>query len=374
MAEKMNGLSRDLIIHPGETLKEVIDDRNITQKELAKRIGFSVQHVSRVINGAQDISTQFAKALEYVLGISASFWINLQKNYDLELMEYEERNHISNEELACLKELKPITPYLQSKNIIPNTCHKVDMVIALRRFLGINNLTLIPSLQFCAAYRASPKTSINVYVLYAWHKLCDILAEANGDVGKLNKKTLKESIQDIKIIMNTPDEHIPLRLTEIFKKCGISFCMVNHFKGAPVNGFIRRLSSGQVNLCMTIRQSRADIFWFTLFHEIAHILYDDFTHTLVDYAFEKNAEENTADEFAKNTLIKNGAYDSFTRMKNFTLPEIQNFAQLQNVPPYIVIGRLQKEGYLPWNAYQREILKFKWAEDIQETGTKGKRI
>ena len=51
MAEKMNGLSLDFIIHPGETLKEVLEEKQMSQEELAIRTGFSPKHVSEVVNG-----------------------------------------------------------------------------------------------------------------------------------------------------------------------------------------------------------------------------------------------------------------------------------------------------------------------------------
>ena len=65
----MNGLSLDLIIHPGETVKEVLDDRNMSQEELAIRTGFTPKHVSEVVNGKKGISPAFAKSLEYVFGM-----------------------------------------------------------------------------------------------------------------------------------------------------------------------------------------------------------------------------------------------------------------------------------------------------------------
>lgn len=49
MAEKMNGLSLDFIIHPGETLKEVLEEKQMSQEELAIRTGFSPKHVSEVV-------------------------------------------------------------------------------------------------------------------------------------------------------------------------------------------------------------------------------------------------------------------------------------------------------------------------------------
>ena len=84
METNMNGLSLEFIIHPGETLKEVLDNNNMLQEELAERTGFSAKHISEVVNGKKGISPKFAKSLEYVLGIPSKFWINLQGIYNKE--------------------------------------------------------------------------------------------------------------------------------------------------------------------------------------------------------------------------------------------------------------------------------------------------
>ena len=64
MVTKLPYISLDeLLIHPGETILEIIQDRNISQKELAIRTGFSEKHVSTVINGQKNISAEFAMRL-----------------------------------------------------------------------------------------------------------------------------------------------------------------------------------------------------------------------------------------------------------------------------------------------------------------------
>lgn len=88
MVEKKIGLSHNFIIHPGETIAEFLEERNMSQKELAIRCGVSEKHISTVISGQKNISVDFAKKLEYAFGIDAIFWINLQTNYDKELLEY----------------------------------------------------------------------------------------------------------------------------------------------------------------------------------------------------------------------------------------------------------------------------------------------
>lgn len=77
------------MIHPGETLKEVLDDRGLSQKELAIRTGFTEKHISTVIKGKKGISCKMAKSLEYVLGIEDSFWCNLKSKYDGEILQEE---------------------------------------------------------------------------------------------------------------------------------------------------------------------------------------------------------------------------------------------------------------------------------------------
>ncbi len=83
----MNKLYIDLIIHPGETIKELLEDKGITQEELAIRTGYSAKHISEIISGKKNISTKFANALEFAFAIPKEFWINLQSNYNKELLD-----------------------------------------------------------------------------------------------------------------------------------------------------------------------------------------------------------------------------------------------------------------------------------------------
>ena len=75
MAARTTGISDDWIIHPGETIADVLEDRGITQAELAARTDVTPAYVSSVISGKKDISSKFAAALEYALGVRKSFWL-----------------------------------------------------------------------------------------------------------------------------------------------------------------------------------------------------------------------------------------------------------------------------------------------------------
>lgn len=84
MAENKSKVQVEFLIHPGETLKEILEDRGITVRELAKQAGASEHHIHRVINCQKSISAAFARQLEQALDVEACFWLNLQANYDKE--------------------------------------------------------------------------------------------------------------------------------------------------------------------------------------------------------------------------------------------------------------------------------------------------
>ena len=88
MEENTNtGLYLDLIIHPSETIEEVLEEKNMTQEDLAAKTGFSNNYITRVLIGKKNISSKFARSLEKALNIPAEFFINLQKIYNKEILE-----------------------------------------------------------------------------------------------------------------------------------------------------------------------------------------------------------------------------------------------------------------------------------------------
>jgi HTH-type transcriptional regulator/antitoxin HigA len=362
MKERTNGLSLDLIIHPGETLIELLETRSMKQKELAYRTGFSEKHISEIINGKAAITSKFAASLENVFDVSAKFWLNLQANYDIELINYTEMNTISSDEISILTDLKEIIKHLKSVGFIIKSQSKEEDVINLRKFLAVSNLTVIPSLQFSAAFRASASTQINPYVLFAWIRLCEVGTNDIIPLNALDIDKLRKSIPLIKNVMHSQPGNIDNELRSVFSECGVKFHIVKHFKGAPVQGFIEKVESEQMMLCMTIRQAWADVFWFTLFHEIGHILNDDVKTRFVDYDFTETEEEVLADRFAQDTLLSPDIYEEFIKSGNFSIEAIKEFAKRENVKPYIIVGRLQKEKHISYQTYSTERARYKWAE------------
>jgi len=65
----------DWVSPPGDTIADVLEERGWTQAELARRLGYTEKHVSRLINGKAVITEDTASRLECVLGSTAGFWL-----------------------------------------------------------------------------------------------------------------------------------------------------------------------------------------------------------------------------------------------------------------------------------------------------------
>lgn len=72
-------------IHPGEHLAEMLEELEISQYRLAKTMGTPARRVNEIIHGNRSITADTALRLGQALGMTAEFWLNLQRMYDLDV-------------------------------------------------------------------------------------------------------------------------------------------------------------------------------------------------------------------------------------------------------------------------------------------------
>ena len=363
MAVRKTGISRDLIIHPGETIADVLEDRGISQFELATSTGVSPAYVSNVIAGKKDISAKFAFALEYALGVPKSFWLNLQANYDAELLEANEENTITDEERIARDELNSVVKYLRQEGRMPLGENKDESILSLRRALKVSNIVNVKELVLTGAFSMWNTADVNPYVLGAWIRLCQIGGEKINVEGSFDFNKVEDLVDEIKEIMLDGNADTLNQLRETFSRYGIDFSVAKYFKGAPVFGYVAPKNDGSYQMVVTIKNADADIFWLSVFHELGHIVNGDIGRNskFIDDGSDAD-KETAADKFARNMLISERDYKVFIDGNNFEIETIKRFAKSQNVMPYIVIDRLQKEKRLDFDLYNNYKLRYKWAE------------
>lgn len=76
-------------IHPGEFLKEALEELGTSQAEFARAIGVSPMRISHVVNGTRPVTAELALLFGRAFGQSPQYWLNLQAAYDLKTVEHE---------------------------------------------------------------------------------------------------------------------------------------------------------------------------------------------------------------------------------------------------------------------------------------------
>ena len=124
-------------VPPGMTIKEVIEDHHMTQKELAARLGLSEKHISKLINGEVPLTQDVAIRLERVLDIEASFWNGLEAAYREAILKVEYENSIDEE----INFAKPFGyAKLARLGIVPETKKVAEQVNNLQKFFEVASL------------------------------------------------------------------------------------------------------------------------------------------------------------------------------------------------------------------------------------------
>ena len=103
----------------------------------------------------------------------------------------------------------------------------------------------------------------------------------------------------------------------------------------------------------------SDRIWFTIFHELGHVIKNHKRHFVVSLDNDESTEEKEADLFARNTLIDPKHLQAFVSKGAFDLDSICHFAEQEGVSKVIIIGRLTITSSIPiCTMYSKTILVF----------------
>jgi len=338
----------DLIaFHPGSYVEDIVDDLNITQTEFAERLGTSPKSISKIINGEEGISKDMANKLSKLTGISNKTWLNLQTEYDLKVMEIEENKREDEKEVCQLIDFS----YFRKNNLVEDKRYSLkDKIEELRKLLNISNLSFLNDFNSSVSYRNTKafetKSIVNSNVLL---EIATNLAR-NKSEKSLDTKKLEKYFPEIKkMTILEPDIFYP-RLEEILLECGIVLVGLPHLKNANLQGATKKFKNGSILLLITDRKKDADIFWFSLVHELGHICNKDFYSNYEDedlYA----AKESEADRFSQDFFIDSDLYNQFVGESDINRTTILQFADELEIHPSILIGRLQNDKLLDYKEY-----------------------
>lgn len=337
---------------PGKILSRELEARGWAQKDLAEIMGRPVQSIDEIIQESKQITPEIAIELSQALGTSPEFWTNLEVKYQLHLVGKEKKE----QDIARKSRLYTIAPIseLIKNKWIQATDSIDDLERQICNFFGISSLdeTLQLAVNFrCSEHREPEETS-----RITWVKRVENLAKQQT-VASFEREKIEIAIPEILACAKQVESIV--RIPRLLADLGVHFLIVPHLSKTYLDGAALYLNSNPV-IALTLRYDRIDSFWFTLMHELAHIVLGHQGAYLDNLdALEENEEEKEANEKAANWLINSQTLNEFiiSSKKAFSCETIEEFAQNQNRHPGIILGRLHYDKLVPYKNFRSLLVK-----------------
>lgn len=355
MTESATRFEPDWVSPPGATIADLLEERGWSQQEAAQRLGYSEKHLSQLINGKVPLTEDAAMRLSSVLGAPVGFWLKREAQHRERLARQEAKVRY-----AAWQDWLDAIPvhelmkhgWIARRRIDAHS--KPAIVEQCLAFFGVASpdgwRARYGTLQ--ERFRRSRAEQCDLGAIAAWLRMGEQAAERH--VGpRYDETKFRQSLHDMRNLTVLPPEQFEPRLNALFRDAGVVFVLVPALPKSHVSGVARWLEADRPLIQLSLYGKTNDKFWFTLFHEIAHILLhgrgkqskasvylDDPNH-----AASQTDEEREANAWSRDWLIplENAAELASLRSAR----AVTDFAQRLGVHPGIVVGRLQHDGVIP---------------------------
>jgi len=314
-----------------------------------------------------------AQRLERVLGSTMDFWLSLEANYQ----KHKARLEVAERHAGWVPWLDELPlKELMACEAIPkqrlDSKHKPGLVESCLRFFGVASpdewRSHYGGMQM--AFRRSRAEQSDVGAISAWLRLGEQQAE-RLDGPKYDKARFEKALHSIRGLTNQPPEAFEPEMRKLLHEAGVLLVLVPAIPRAHVSGVARWLSPTRPLIQLSLLGKTNDKFWFSFFHEAAHILLhanskeekksiflDDpnATHT-------NDPREHEANAWSGNWLIPAQHTHALASLR--TKATVTEFARLIGVHPGIVVGRLQHDRLIEpsWMNDLKQSFRFKEAAD-----------
>lgn len=352
----------DWVSPPGNTIISILEERELSVEQFAKQIGSSTKIAQKIIDGEYAIDFGMAQRLAMAVGASESFWMAREHDYRASLGEPEYVN------IASLSRLVAELPLSDMKRFgwIANARSEEEKITECLSFFGVSSLAQwqgrYENAFTQAAYRRSTAYASSELATTAWLRQGEIETESE-EVASWSPDVLLGQLEKLRRLtwFKSPELFLP-KLKELLAESGVKLAIVRAPKGCSASGAVRILADNTPHIQLSFRYLSDDQFWFSLFHEIGHLLLHYNKMPILENGDTSEDEcEQEANEFAAHAIIPARYYEELQSLGGSKLPII-NFAKKVGVAPGLVVGQLQHKGIIGFNQMQHLKRRYRWAD------------
>lgn len=377
MNTQLHAYESDQPTSVGEYLALVMARLDMTQSDLAARTGLSTKHVNQIVKHNAAISPTTAAELEYATDVAAEVWAALDARHQARLARSTREQELGGAtDWMTNFRLKE----LHSRGITTSSSATAATASELLRYFGISSpegwsRVWQPAI---TSFRRSPAFTPDAAATTIWLRAGQRLA-AQQRTHPYDATALRGSLDQLRALstLDPPDAlpQLQARLSDL----GVALVYLAEFDGCRASGATWWATPTKAVVVLSNRGKREDRLWFSLFHELGHVLLHAKRDTFLDQNRSDDQDElppweepapasgfiddgsrdseieRQADEFAADTLIPAQHREALSTVTS--QEDIRTIAAQVPVAPGIVAGRYQFESgrYNKFNSLRRRI-------------------
>ena len=335
---------------PGTTLREVLERLGLSQSDLAERTGRPKKTINEIVQGKAAITPETALQFERVLGMDASFWLNLEHGYRAALARDDEAARLAGY-LPWLDTL-PIRE-MAKRRWITTSGDRVEVLREVLSFFGI----ALPDAwddvwqetRRATALRQGRSEQVAFGVVAVWLRKGEIEGRKR-ECQRYNAEKFRHALDFLRTLSGLPAETISREIQERCALAGVAVVLVPELPRLKIFGAARWLSPEKALIQLSLYYKREDQLLFSFFHEAAHILLHGRRGIFVDFATAPDdKQEAEANRFSADHLIPPAAYSQFVARGNYSEQSVLAFSRQVGIAPGVVVGRLQHDKEIGFN-------------------------
>lgn len=352
------------VVPPGRTISDLMVSKGIASDHLARSMSLDDADFNRLLTGDRSLSPGIASCLERELGASAGFWLAREEQYRAQKAAlYSDVTAKGEDYTAWLRSL----PLKQMSDLgwLELSGSKDEQLRACLKFFDVPNLRAwrrtYEFVKEIAAFRTTEAHKENGPATAAWLRQGELLAD-RIPCGQWNPSVFAEQLPKIRALTQIaePSTFLPV-LQRCCAEAGVAVVVAKAPNGCRASGATFFSAPNKAVLLLSFRYLSDDQFWFSFFHEAAHLVlhWNEDLFILETSSGPKSPQEEEANDFASNVLIPREFQERLPDVAK-SAKAIIRFSNSLGISAGIVVGQMQHRGLIRRDYFNKLKRRYKW--------------